>query len=255
MTGMPFTPYIIIDIAILAALAVFVARGVKKGFVLSLCGLLAVVVAFTGSVILANALSPKVGELLEPRFVEFVDTHVKDFLKDPGAALPDGATLPDGTAVPDGTALPDGMELKDLPLDDLLAFLRETDGFQALADVVEGLIKDGAATGANALESIAANLAHSVAYAVVFIVSFLLLSLAWTLLSHALDLVSRLPVLNSLNKLGGAAVGLAKGCIILFVAAWLVRFIDGLVPAEAIEQTYLLKFFMTTNPVTLITGV
>lgn len=236
--------YIIFDIVILAILVVFVARGVKKGFVLSLCGLLAVVVAFVGSTILANTFAPKAGEILQPMFSDFIDNQLGDLFENAGVALPDGTTAPDGPAVPN-----------DLPLNDLLASLRQSDSFKGLADVVEGLINDGVTAGTKAIEAIAANLAQSIAYALIFVVSFLLLTLAWAVLSHALDLVSKLPVLNSLNKLGGAAVGLVKGCIILFVAAWLLRFTDDLIPVEAVEQTYLLKFFMTTNPVTLITGI
>ena len=90
---------------------------------------------------------------------------------------------------------------------------------------------------------------------VVFLVCFVLIMIAWTLLAHALDLVTRLPGLNALNKTGGALIGLVKAVIILFIAAWLLRCSGSLIPEEAVEQTHLLKFFMTTNPMTLITGI
>lgn len=66
--------------------------------------------------------------------------------------------------------------------------------------------------------------------------------------------MSRLPVLHQLNRLGGGAIGLVKAVIVLFLAAWALRFAGNLIPAEAVEQTYLLKFFMTTNPIKLILG-
>ena len=69
------------------------------------------------------------------------------------------------------------------------------------------------------------------------------------MLFRSLDLVAKLPVLNSVNQLAGGAVGLAKGVLLLFIAAWLFK--DSFVPPEAVEQTYLLKFFCTVNPLSL----
>ena len=43
------TPYFIFDIVILIVLAVFALLGAKRGLLLSLCGLLAVLVAFIGA--------------------------------------------------------------------------------------------------------------------------------------------------------------------------------------------------------------
>ena len=77
---------------------------------------------------------------------------------------------------------------------------------------------------------------------------------AWTVFSHALDLVARLPGLHFLNKTGGALLGLVKGCAILFLCAWVIRYLGHIIPEETVEQTTLLKFFLTTNPVALILG-
>ena len=51
--------YLVFDIAILAILVLFAWRGASRGFVLSLCGLLAVIVAFVGASFLANLLAPR----------------------------------------------------------------------------------------------------------------------------------------------------------------------------------------------------
>ena len=49
--------------------------------------------------------------------------------------------------------------------------------------------------------------------------------------------------------------GLIQGCIILFLAAWLLQFFGGILPRDAVENTYLLKFFMSTNPFSLLSGI
>ena len=85
-----------------------------------------------------------------------------------------------------------------------------------------------------------------------FLISFVLVLVAWTLLSRALDLAFRLPVLSTLNHWSGAAVGLLKGGVLLFIACWLFR---GLIPQEAVDQSILLRFFCTTNPFLLIASI
>ena len=100
----------------------------------------------------------------------------------------------------------------------------------------------------------AAAVAQSVAYLVLFLAGFLLLLAAWTLVSRALDLVARLPGLHFLNKTLGGLFGLIQGCILLFVAAWLIQFSGHLIPEE-VEQTRLLRFFMDTNPFALLSGL
>ena len=70
--------YLVFDIAILAILVLFAWRGASRGFVLSLCGLLAVIVAFVGASFLANLLAPKVGAALEPQFAQIIEEKLEE---------------------------------------------------------------------------------------------------------------------------------------------------------------------------------
>lgn len=232
--------YIIYDIVILAVVAFFLWRGASKGLVLSLCGLLAVVVAFVGSSLLASSLAPKIGAALEPKFAaaieEQLDKQIANSVPRPGDTAP---------AAPE-----------DFPLQDVLEALRGMGLYEDLIGSIDKAVNDGMLdVAASAAAAVAAAIAQSVAYMVVFLICFILIMIAWTLLAHGLDLVTKLPGLNALNKAGGAAIGLVKAVIILFIAAWLLRYSGSFIPEEAVQQTHLLKFFMTTNPMTLITGV
>lgn len=238
---MPFAmPFVLFDIAILAILLVFLWRGASKGFILSLCGLLAVVVAFVGASFLASSLAPRVGAALEPKFAAAIEEQLQKQFQPAGAP-----------AVPG-----EEQASEEYPLQDVLSVLKDMGLYEDLINTVDKAVRDGMAdVAANAAAAVAAAIAQSVAYMVLFLLGFIVILLLWTILSHALDLVTRLPGLNTLNKTGGALIGLLKGCIFLFVAAWLLRFSGNLIPEEAVARTTLLKFFMTTNPVTLITGV
>lgn len=53
--------------------------------------------------------------------------------------------------------------------------------------------------------------------AIAFIVTFLVIYIALLILSSTLDLISKLPVLNTINKTGGLLVGLARGLIMIWI--------------------------------------
>ena len=232
--------YLVFDIAIVVILILFAWRGASRGFVLSLCGLLAVVVAFVGASFLASLLAPKVGAALEPRFAQAIEERLEEQFQQSGPAE-DAAGLAEG---------------EDYPLQDVLSVLRDMGLYEDLVNTIDQAVQDGmTAAAANAAAAVAAAIAQSVAYTVIFTAAFVLILIAWTIFSHAVDLVAKLPGLNFLNKTGGAVMGLVKGVIILFLAAWLIQYSGKLIPEETVQQTHLLRFFMTTNPLALLQGL
>ena len=67
-------------------------------------------------------------------------------------------------------------------------------------------------------------MAESILYAALFLLSFVGLTVLLKLLIRALDLVGpRLPGLHALNALGGAAIGLIEGALVLFLTVWVLR--------------------------------
>ncbi len=231
-------PFLLFDIAVLLILAFFLWRGASRGFILTFFGLVALLVAFVGANFLADTLAPKVGAALEPKFAAVIEERLNEQF-----ATADAPILPDG-------------ETPDNPLGGVLGLLKSMGLYEELVDAVEQAVHTGMTeVAAAAAAAVAASIAESVAYMVLFLVFFVLILLAWTLLSHALNLVSKLPGLNALNRTAGALVGLVKGCVVLFVAVWFLRATGDLIPPEAVEQTTLLRFFMTVNPVSLLTGV
>lgn len=52
---------------------------------------------------------------------------------------------------------------------------------------------------------------------VTYVIVFLAIHLALIILVHALDIISKLPVLNSLNKTGGAIIGLIQGFLLVWI--------------------------------------
>ena len=227
------TTALLFDIILLVVLAA------SRGLLLSLCGLVAVLVAFIGAGLLAGALSPKVADYLEPRFASAIEERLEE-------------QITESTILPDPE---DAVQSADIPLTEILNILKDMGFYQSAVDAVNQAVEQGMTeVAANAAAAVAASIAGTVAYMILFVVFFVLILIAWTLISHGLDLVAHLPGLHFLNKTGGALLGLVKGCAILFLCAWVLRYLGKVIPEETVEQTRLLKFFMTTNPVALVLG-
>lgn len=228
--------FLIADGLVLAVLLIFACIGARRGLILSLCGLLAFVVAFLGASFAARTLSPVVADALEPRFAAAIEEQLNESIRQQAEAGEAAVLSPD-----------------DVPLEGVLDALREMGFYETLINTVDRAVESGmTAVAASAAAAVAAAIAQSAAYLILFLLGFFLILLAWRLLSRALDLMARLPGLHFLNKTGGALFGLVQGCIILFVAAWLLQFFGQVLPRELVEQTVLLKFFMTTNPFSLL---
>ena len=228
--------FLIADGLVLAVLLIFACIGARRGLILSLCGLLAFVVAFLGASFAARTLSPVVADALEPKFAAAIEEQLNESIRQQAEAGEAAVLSPD-----------------DVPLEGVLDALREMGFYETLINTVDRAVESGmTAVAASAAAAVAAAIAQSAAYLILFLLGFFLILLAWRLLSRALDLVALLPGLHFLNKTGGALFGLVQGCIILFVAAWLLQFFGQVLPRELVEQTVLLKFFMTTTPFSLV---
>lgn len=242
---------LIFDGIILVVLLLFALWGRHRGLILSVFSLLALVVSIVGAFWLSNMLTPPVADWVQPMVEKSVVSTVQN-------ALPEDADDVLATLSPENidnwsesihTYLDEaGIELPE-QIESFLAELGEED----LSKLVD----------ASSVEELAVSAAGKVVRAVVrivlFLLAFALIQILWHLLARALDLVSRLPVLNAMNRLGGFLLGALKGILLLFVIAWLFQWystsVNTVIPAETIEQTYLLKFFLTASPLEFLASL
>ena len=224
--------YIVYDIGIAAVLLLFVWLGYRKGLVLTLCSLLAVFVALIGASFLSNSLAEPAAKAVEPMVAARIQESLTEAIQSTEFVSTNGGVA---------------QSPEDVALAGVIQHLKETELFQGFADAFQKAVENGVAeVTANAVQSLAHFVAVQIARMVIFAVAFFAILIAWFFLSHALDLVAKLPVLNSVNRWGGGAVGLLKGALVVFIAVWLLK--DSYIPSEAAEQTYLLKFFCTASP-------
>lgn len=211
-----------IDAAIVVLLLFTLWSGYRKGFVLTLCGFLALFVALIGASIAANILAEPVAELIQPA----IERGIQEYVSNGVSASP---------ADPQNA----GADL-ELPLDSLLHFLEKSDlWYSDLAASFRAMVTPDAVS--NALADFSHYIAVQIARIVLFILAFIVIQIAWFLLSHALDLAFKLPVLSTLNALSGAVLGLVKGMVLVYIAVWLLK--DSFVSPEMMDGSKLLPFF------------
>lgn len=232
--------YLVFDLIVLAILVVFAVRGATRGFVMSLCSLLAVAVAFVGAGITARTLSPMVAQALEPKFAAAIEEQLNEAIQ-----YTEFASVRGGIASTPA----------EVSLSGVLDILRDMGFYESLIDTVDEAVQQGMThAAASAAAKAASALAQSAAYQIIFAVSFFLLITAWQIVSRVLDLVTRLPGLNTLNKSLGALLGLLQAWVVVCILSWLLRF-GNLVDQETVQQTFLLRFFMDFSPLSLLNAL
>ena len=205
---------LILDIAVAAVLLIFILHGASRGLLLSLCGLVAVLVAFVGASLFSDLLAPQVSAYLEPHFASAIQSGLEQQMQ---GALQSGAAQAG----------------EDIPLTDVLNVLKDMGFYQSAVDAVNEAVENGlTSVAAGTAAAVAASIAGSVARTVLFALSFGAILVLWTILS---------PVL-----------GLLKGCLILFLCAGVVRYLGNILPEEMVEQSHLARIFFTVDPLSLL---
>ena len=228
----------------IAALVLLVAliRGYKRGFILTLCGFLALFVALIGASFLSNTMSGPVSRALQPAIESSLTQIFSDHTTVQSPAVEGSSSQSPESQVPDES---------QLPLQEALDILQDSKFYQGFVEAIQSAVDEGMVSAtANAVRVISDYIATQISKLVIFIISFVLILVLWFFISHALDLAFRLPVLSSLNHWGGAALGLVKGGLLLLIACWLLQ--GSFLPWETVRQTYLLRFFCISSPLSML---
>lgn len=224
------TPAIILDVLTGAILVWMVLRGSWRGLFLSLSGVLVLIAALLGASFGAKTLAEPVTDWATPIIQEHIARQVETALRE-------------RTPTEDET-------LGDLLPENLKALLDRTGLTETLQEKLAHQAEESiAATGSAIAAAIARELVRSFVYAILYILIFLVLLLVLRLAVLSLNLVLRLPLLRSVNALGGAALGLVEGMMLIYLALWLLPKFGVQLPTEG---TRLLSFFTAAGPLRLL---
>lgn len=214
-------PYV--DLLLAAALAFFVFLGAKRGLFKSLTGLLVLIAAIVGAVILASYAAEPLGAVLYP----MVEEHFIEMIP-----LPEEIDLAGSELLASAGAVADKLAQFGLDLSVLGDFLTETDGAAIVSAAAETLFL-------------------SVLQGILTVIFFILLLVALKLLVGTFNLVFKLPLLHFVNTLGGALFGLIEGGLFLFLAIFILQKC-GVSLSPYAEGSVVLSFFLSHTPQTLL---
>lgn len=101
------------------------------------------------------------------------------------------------------------------------------------------------------LPEVSKQLAYNIVYLGTMIVLFLVLRVCLMLVSTVANAISKLPILDQVNKLGGAAYGVIRGIIITYAILMVISLIIAVNPknklTQMVDDTYLAKTMMENN--------
>lgn len=190
------TTPVIIDIIAAAVLLGFTAFGAKRGLFRAMAGLLITVLALVGAQAAAQLLAPPAARMVRPVIERRIEQKLDETLSG---------------------ALPGLSDVRPDHAEELLGLLGVEGGtLEALAEQAREIVRD---TGASVLSAVAESAAESFFHGLFYILTFLILTILLNLAAKVMDLALKLPVLHGANALGGAAVGLAEGALILLLLA------------------------------------
>ena len=133
------------------------------------------------------------------------------------------------------------------PVTDMLKKLLRFDFDGAVRQSLRNAARDAALAAVRTLLG-------SVVRTLVFVLCFLVLTLLLRLVTGGIDKVLDLPVLNALNTIGGGALGLIEGALLLFLVCDVAPKL-GVKAFADYEGTYLLSFFMSHTPRGLVAAL
>ena len=233
---------LIIDLALAAALIVFAVIGAYKGLIRSLMALVSVVLALAGAALLTAMFVEPVTDLVYPKVEERI---LEQFERD----IPSDALAAEDGDLSAGGLLPaDLADALDSALDTLKRFGVSDD---AIGDVTKELTD----SAASAAERAAYLLVKTVVQAALFLAFFLLVMLLLKLLTRALDGICSLPVLRQLNALGGAALSLVEGALLIFLLVYLAPRFGVTWFGDHETGTRLLAWFLHNTPRSIIASL
>lgn len=97
---------------------------------------------------------------------------------------------------------------------------------EEIQEFLSGNVIDGASDimeESGIYDQLAGELAEAAVQRIAWALSFIVVMILLMVLVHMLDIIAKLPVLNSINHIGGLAIGLVQGIIIVWILLFIIE--------------------------------
>lgn len=216
------------DLVVAAVLLLFVLTGAKRGLFKTLASLVVTIAAMIGAGFFGSMAAKPLSAIIYPRIEgKFIESIV--------AAA--------------GSELDAAGELGTEVLANIDLFVAKLEALGVESSSITGLLNTF--EPAEFVSAAAQTIFNALLQGVLTIIFFFLLLIALKILVNTFDLVFKLPVIGTVNTIGGALIGLAEGVLLVFLAVFLLQKCGVALP-EMAEGGFVLSFFLSHTPKTLL---
>lgn len=222
----------IIDLVLLGILIICTWSGYKKGILMGIGGIVAIVVSLYGANLLANVFSYDVVPALRP----FVGGYSERLLagKDSPVLEEMGWTDYDYSVEDLLQRFPERREEFFSSCYTSLGVDKTTAG--VMADRASAYARE---SGVGMKDAMVHVLCETISYVGCFLLAFLLLIIILTVIGNLPNLSYKIPRLDVVNDVGGAVLGLVTGFLFCVVLVWAMKFMGMLLRNDALASTRL----------------
>ncbi len=229
---------IVLDLVLVALLAVCVFSGYRKGLILSTAGVLVLVISvFVGGAV-ARSYGPQLSQTVEP-YIGWLSEDATDQV----------------IAEMDET-------LEDIDTNRAYEVIEASFLRMGIAeDAATKLAEEGHAvmlgSGYNLRRSISVVFVDVLTYMLIFIMVFAVCAAALSIVLNVVGSSFEMPKLGLADQIGGCVMGLLYGLTILLVVCWLLRYGNAFLPQDAglLQNSTLTKFFVNHNLLSSFLGL
>jgi len=234
---------ILLDLLIVALIGFFAWRGYKSSLIRGLCGVLALIIALYCANLFASIYSDEFTGVLKPFMNGIVDSSYDKVM---------------GGVVEEGQE--DVKILTDKEKEDVYTVSVETIRRMGLPDnVAEKIASDVASEDKRVSQEMANNVAIKICektiFTITFVLAFALIAIIFAVIGNLINLTFSLPELKKVDIVGGIALGIVRGIIIILVIACLGRYLGYIIGKEVINKTILFDWLINSNLIANLLGI
>ena len=234
-----------IDFTVIAVIAFCGWRGYKNGLIRGAFGVVALIVSIFIANVAAKAYSEEFTSILKPFVGGIIDSSLNK-------------TDEDEEDVEDVIDYADELVEMELP-DDSEEFQTAYTVLRQIGLPIPSATVIAEKTAEDEIKGyfsdlIADKLSSVLSFMAIFAIAFVLMAIIFTVVGNLIGFVFSLPGLKLVDEIAGVVFGLAKGLIIVYTLATVVRYF-GLLARDTVEATSILNYFINNNPIANILGL
>ena len=255
----------IINLVLIGILLVCAWSGYKKGIIMGIGGILAIIVALYGANLIATTFSYDIISAMRPFASGYMESKIRR--EDSGVTISLGNEEEDEEEE-DSILEQMGWENSELSVEDLLAENPDRRGEFCVACYQKlGLNEDTSrAMAAEAIayaeenetdmiSSVVQVLCETVCFVGCFLLAFLLIIILLTVIGNLPNLSYKLPHLDIVNDIGGTLLGIATGLMFCVVLVWALKFTGLVIGKETLAGARVARLFLEHNFLTTRLGL